>query len=644
MFSRLPTHIGLFLLSTIIFACGGKQEKAETAEKDKDTDTTSRIQINDPHTYARPNEAVIKHLDLSILLNFEKQVISGTAAYKIQNKQDVDSIYLDTRDLTIQEVALGEDGKTNTGYALGAKQKHMGRPLAIAIEPGTEWIQIQYKTSPEAAALQWLDPKQTKGGDDPYLFTQSQAILARTWIPIQDGPGIRFTYEAEVEVPEGLMALMSAENPTEKSEDGVYEFEMEQPIPAYLMAMAVGDITYQPIGEKTGVYTEPELMEASQYEFGNLDSMMAVSEQLWGPYEWDQYDLLVLPPSFPFGGMENPRLSFITPTILAGDRSLTALVAHELAHSWSGNLVTNATWNDFWINEGFTMYAEWRIMEALKGADYKNMLTKLAYQGLEDHIEEIGADDPMTKLHMDLKGQNPDDALTPIPYDKGGFLLVKMEEVFGRERFDQFLRQYFEKFSFKTMNSEQFLAYYRENLVQGDTALADQVRAEEWIYGTGLPDNAPEPESKRLMAVDQALEAWQSGEKEAKALAADDWTAHEWQYFLTNLPEELEKGQMKELDEAFDFTNSDNSEIQADWYELALKNDYEPAYDAVETFLIQVGRRKFLTPLYEAMMNSGKQDMAAETYAKARANYHPISRNSIDKVVNQPENDGDKAY
>ncbi len=641
MAKRLLLIFGLGAVLTLT-SCDNQQEG--TQEEGETKDTASQTHLKDPHSYAKPWEAVIKHLNLDIALDFDKQVISGKASYKIKNKTGADSIYLDSRNLTIREVTLGKDGGTSTTFNLGDKRQYMGRPLAIAIKPETKWINIQYKTSPDAAALQWLEPRQTKGGDKPYLFTQSQAILARTWIPIQDGPGIRFTYNAKVKLPKGLMALMSAENPKEKSKDGVYEFEMEQPIPAYLMAMAVGDIEFQPIGEKTGVYTEPEYMEAAKYEFGNLDSMMAVSERLWGPYEWGRYDLLVLPPSFPFGGMENPRLSFITPTILAGDRSLTALVAHELAHSWSGNLVTNANWNDFWINEGFTMYAEWRIMEELKGKDYKNMLMKLAYQGLEKHIRQIGANDSMTRLHMNLKGQNPDDALTPVPYDKGGLLLTKMEKVFGRDRFTNFLREYFEEFTFETMSSKKFLDYYHKHLVKGDSALAEKVKAEEWIYGTGLPDNATAPESKRLARVSKSLEQWKNKEKKANALKTKNWTAHEWQYFLTNLPDTLAMKEMKALDNTFNFTNSNNSEIQADWYELALKNDYEPAYDAIETFLIKVGRRKFLTPLYEAMMGSGKPDMAKRIYQKARPNYHTIARETLDKVVNWKEGEASSGY
>lgn len=612
----------------LIAGCNQNQEKTQNEDQ-----SSTATPIKDPHSYARPSQAVIEHLNLNAKVDFEQKQITGKASYRINNKTSADTIILDTRDLNIQKVTLGQKKERETAYDLGSKKGHMGRPLAIAIKPNTEWINIQYETSPEAAALQWLSPNQTEGGEHPYLFTQSQAILARTWIPIQDGPGIRFTYNAKMEVPKGLMALMSAENPQKKQSDGIYKFEMDQPIPAYLMALAVGDIVYEPIGGNTGVYAEKEVIEEASYEFGNLDTMVTVSEELWGPYEWEQYDLLVLPPSFPFGGMENPRLSFITPTILAGDRSLTALVAHELAHSWSGNLVTNATWNDFWINEGFTVYAEWRIMEALKGSDYDTMLRQLSYQGLVDYIEEKGADHPSTKLKLDLKGQDPDDALTPIAYDKGALLLKQIEQVFGRDRFDQFLRKHFEKHAFETMSTKGFIDYYREHLVKGDSALANDVKIEEWVYGTGLPEHAPEPQSKRLAQVTTTLEQWKKGQKEAGEFGTKNWTTHEWLHFLRQLPEELNDNQIKSLDKAYNFTNSDNSEIQALWYEIALQNDYQEAYDEVETFLINVGRRKFLTPLYEAMMNNGKEEMAKKVYEKASPNYHAIAKGTIEKVI-----------
>lgn len=296
----------------------------------------------DIHSFSKPKEAVITHLKWNAIISFEKKMIEATAEFTIQTSTIASKIILDTKNLNIISV---KESFTDADliYSLGKKQEHLGQPLVIEITPNTKKIIIAYSTNPGAEALQWLTPVQTAGKLKPFLFTQSQAILARSWIPIQDSPGIRFTYEAQVQVPKELLALMSAENPQEKNESGLYSFKMKQKIPAYLMALAVGDLEFQSMGPRTGVYAEPSILTKAAYEFAETEDMIDVAESLYGPYQWDRYDILVLPPSFPFGGMENPRLTFATPTILAGDRSLTSLVAHELAHSWSGNLVTNAT-------------------------------------------------------------------------------------------------------------------------------------------------------------------------------------------------------------------------------------------------------------------------------------------------------------
>src|SRR5690606_16459222 len=390
----------------------------------------------------------------------------------------------------------------------------------------------------------------TSGGKLPFLFTQSQAILARSWVPIQDSPGIRFTYEAKVTVPSNLLALMSAENPQEKNDDGVYHFKMDKPIPAYLLALAVGDLTFEAIDERTGVYAEPDMIEKAAYEFAETGNMLEASEDLYGPYQWERYDLLVLPPSFPFGGMENPRLTFATPTILAGDRSLTSLVAHEMAHSWSGNLVTNATWNDFWLNEGFTVYFENRIMEAIYGRSYAEMLANLSLQDLKREIESLNdkgqaAD---TKLKLALKGRDPDDGMTSIAYDKGCFFLVALEEQVGRQTFDAFLRKYFEDNAFKSMDTESFIAYANEHLFKANTIPVDSSLYNQWIYGEGLPESMPDITSERFLKVEKAASQWELGTP-AKALETKDWSTHEWLHFIQQLPDKLSQHQMRELDE-----------------------------------------------------------------------------------------------
>ncbi len=307
--------------------------------------------LSDPHSHAGRSPARVQHLALDLVVDFDARTLHGRATWQLANPGTAPELVLDSRNLDLEAVAQLDAAGTATpaAFALGPADATLGQALTIALAPGTVAVQIAYRTRPAAAALQWLQPGQT-AGTAPFLFTQSQAILARTWLPCPDSPGIRFTYEATVQVPPHLLALMSAENPQRLASDGRYRFRMAQPIPAYLMALAVGDLQFAALSGRTGIYAEPASLAAAVHEFVDLDAMVAAAEQLYGPYAWERYDLLVLPPSFPFGGMENPCLTFVTPTIITGDRSLTSLVAHELAHSWSGNLVTNATWNDFWLN------------------------------------------------------------------------------------------------------------------------------------------------------------------------------------------------------------------------------------------------------------------------------------------------------
>ncbi|MBC7447711.1 MAG: M1 family metallopeptidase, partial [Hymenobacteraceae bacterium] len=499
-------------------------------------------------------------------------------------------------------------------------------------------VVVRYATNPAGAdALQWLQPAQTAGRRQPLLFTQSQAILARTWVPIQDSPGIRFTYDARVEVPSHLVALMSATNPTERRADGTYEFRMPQPIPAYLLALAVGDLAFRATGPRTGVYAEPASLEAAAREFVDLEKMVIAAEALYGPYRSERYDLLLLPPSFPFGGMENPRLTFVTPTIVTGDRSLTSLIAHELAHSWSGNLVTNATWNDFWLNEGYTVYFERRIMEALYGADYAEMLQRLGTDGLHHTLAELPADD--TRLKLDLAGRDPDDGVTEIAYEKGELLLLAIEAVIGRPRMDRFIREYFDAHAFRSMDTESWLTYVRATLGPEFPDLEARVPLEAWIYQPGLPASAPTVSSARFTAVEQQLAAWLAGTTKAPELTTADWSPLEWIHFVRNLPQIITIPQLADLDAAFHLTDSGNAEILAQWFQHTIKAGYAPAASALAKFLTTVGRRKFLVPLYKGLIqtDAGRAE-AKRIYAVARPNYHAVATSTFDELVGKPEN------
>lgn len=595
--------------------------------------------LQDIHSFARPDEAVVKHISLDLEVNFQMKVLAGTAVLTIDNITGTDTLHLDTRDLDIFIVRVDDpDRKLDHGehgeiiYKKENTVKYLGEELKIPITAKTKKVTIEYSTSPDALALQWLSPEQTDGGKHPFLFTQSQAILARTWIPLQDSPGIKITYDATIRCPKELMAVMSANNDTTKHADGVYHFDMPQPIPSYLMALAVGDLSFHAYTPTCGVFAEPTMIEKSAYEFTDMPKMISSAEELYGKYQWGRYDVLVLPPSFPFGGMENPRITFATPTIIAGDRSLVALIAHELAHSWSGNLVTNATWNDFWLNEGFTVYFETRIMEKIYGKDYADMLSLNELNDLKETVREMG-DSSDTKLFLDLKDRDPDDGVTDIAYQKGRFFLTAIEYAVGREKWDAFVKKYFDTFSFQSMTTEKFLSYLDKELIQGDTALQNKIRINDWVYGKGLPSNCPDIHAVELEKAGKAAADFRSGTS-PQQLDTKNWTTHHWLYFLRNIGDTVSLDKMKMLDAAFGFTKSGNSEIQCDWYLLSIKNKYAVAYPYMEKFLLHVGRRKFLKPLYSEMAKTaeGKQ-MAKNIYAKARAGYHPVSTQTIDAVL-----------
>ena len=599
------------------------------------TSSASLLPI-DPHSYASASPVRVTHLALELAVDFEQQVLTGTAIWRLSHTAGAQEAVFDTRDLTIEAVEALDDANqaTSAGFELGVPDAVLGQALRVALAPGTTALRIHYRTAPTAAALQWLAPTQT-AGTEPFLFTQSQAILARTWLPCQDSPGIRFTYEATVRVPVHLLALMSASNPQQRNGTGEYFFRMDQPIPAYLMALAVGDLAFAPLSGHTGIYAEPATLPAATYEFDDLENMVAAAEQLYGPYRWERYDLLVLPPSFPFGGMENPRLTFVTPTILAGDRSLTSLVAHELAHSWSGNLVTNATWDDFWLNEGFTVYFERRIMEHLYGHDYADMLQVLGTAALHHTIAEIGPANPDTHLHLALAGRDPDEGLTEIAYEKGCALLLALEGLVGRPRLDTFIKEYFARFSFQAMDTATFLHYLRAELLNQEPGLEARLNLAAWVEGPGLPPNAPTTTSRRFEAVDQASAEFAAGQAPASLLpSTTDWSSHEWVHFLHGLPASLMAEQLAALDAAFGFTQSGNAEILAAWFPHALRAGYEVATPALEKFLLHVGRRKFLVPLYRALLASPNGPARARTvYKEARPNYHSVATGTLDALL-----------
>jgi aminopeptidase N len=584
----------------------------------------------DNRSYAQPEVARVTHVSLDLTANFQAKQLSGTATLDIDAARGAREIVLDNKGLVIANVTDGRGRELP--YTEGDADPEMGSPLAIALN-GARRIVVTYQSAPGAEALQWLSPEQTAGKQHPFLFSQGQPTLNRTWIPTQDSPGIRQTWEARITVPEPLKAVMSGERLTPDGEPATggrtFRFRMDKPVAPYLIALAVGDIAFQPLGPRTGVYAEPATLPAAAAELVDTERMVTAAEALYGPYRWGRYDMIVLPPAFPYGGMENPTLTFLTPTFIAGDRSLVGLVAHELAHSWSGNLVTNAVWSDSWLNEGFTSYFENRIMEALYGTGRAAQEEALSFADIESALTELGPSAPGTRLHDDSGADS-----SGIVYDKGAAFLRTLERTVGRERFDTYLRSYFDRHAFQPMTSARFLADLRANLIRGDEALEQTLQLDEWVYRPGLPVNVARPDTGAFGPVDAAARAFNAG-GQITAVPFASWNTAERLRFVNALPRKLTKERLTQLDRSFGLSAMGNSEVLFAWLKLAIANRYEPAVPAAERFLTSMGRRKFVAPLFEALAAQGEwgRPIATRIYARARPTYHSVTSTAVDKTL-----------
>jgi leukotriene A-4 hydrolase/aminopeptidase len=584
----------------------------------------------DPHSYFDTDQPQAKHVRLHWQADFRTHQLTGTATLVFETPY-AGTVDLDSKGLTITSV------QTPTGrhipYTLGADEPILGQKLQLQLPAQTSEVMIAYHTSPEALALQWLDPAQTSGKNYPFLFSQCQAIHARTLAPLQDTPRARVTYDAEVTVPEPLTAVMSAapRGQWPGANGRTFAFAMPQPIPPYLLALAVGHLESRELSPRARLWAEPETVDAAAYEFADVEAMITRAEALFGPYVWERYDMLVLPPSFPYGGMENPRMTFLTPTVLAGDRSLVDVVAHELAHAWTGNLVTNATMEHFWLNEGFTTWAERRILAALHGDDVEVLAWAIGQHALDAAVARFGVDSPLTQLRTQLHGVDPDDAFSTIPYEKGARFVVVLERAVGRERFEQFLRDYMHRFQFQSITSEEFLEFLDAQL----PGTAEQVLAQQWLYETGMPANAPVFTSAKLEELRSLAQAWTAGARPTVA-QMQQWGPLEVLVFLQHLPRALDHASLAWLDAQLHLTGRGNYEILVEWLTIAAGSDYEPVFDRIREVLTQVGRMKFLRPLFVALgTHTRTRQLGREIYNTAQATYHSLSRRVIAAVMAQ---------
>ncbi len=802
------------------------------------------------HSWSKSKELVVRSMDLALSVDMDAKKIHGVVSYQIakgsegKKQSKFDLLYLDAKKINILGVYTSSNKKTALPYSsavdfksfkkfgwqhgatpvwrfeednngtnpisVGLQEENIdlfGEGLVVLIGKNNR-VTIEFEVGLSADALQWLSAEQTRDKQYPFLFSQSQAILARTWIPCQDLPSVRFTYAARVYVKSPYNSVMSAEKvgveyargalsdvfsrskklawknaytdykpaadilvsnwmdypfnnlatPTSVGTSGdlliCYRFAQNRPIPSYLLAISVGDFRYSSYRitddkniKETGVYAERGYLEECRKEFVRLPEMVKAAERLYGQYVWGSYRVLVLPPSFPFGGMENPVVTFATPTIVAGDGSLVSLLAHELAHSWSGNLVTNATWEEFWLNEGFTNYFESRIMESVFGKEYADLLVNLAYADLVKTVEEMEQDSQGrldTRLVLDLENRDPDEGVTDIAYEKGRFLLVMIERKIGRDNWDLFLRSYFSRHSFGVVTTQGLLAELKYFLLKGVSysitengfipneierhpapSRLDSIQLslpsiafpagelkdywdkkyrfcsdfmlaieKDWIHGIGLPFDGiaafPEIESAELLRVDGiASRYWSSGvdkldrnktmeqgvtgkvkatgkelslnqgsvkemdmpevmacefnrggairRRDVLELDTTNFTAHHWVHLLRRLRSmgQLSVNDMEAIDERFHLSERKNAEVAFEWYMLGLKCQYTTVFPYMEQFLLSVGRRKFVLPLYEQILKTQENalDMVSSIFYGASPGYHSVTRKSVTELL-----------
>jgi aminopeptidase N len=621
---RLPFVTPALLLASVVIA------PAATAAPDAPSPILTSPDAKDVLSYARPEIARVTHIDLDLTADFQAHVMHGTVTLDILAQSGAREIILDDKDLVISRItdARGRPLK----WSVGASDDYRGAPLTIEIGAARR-IVITYRSDPKARALGWLAPALTAGKKKPYLFSQGQSINNRSWIPTQDSPGIRQSWAAKITVPSDLVATMSAERLTPGGIPAArgwrsYRFRMDHNVPPYLIALAVGDLRFQAIDARSGIYSEPGVLPRAAAELSDTGKMVTTAENLYGKYRWGRYDVLVLPPSFPFGGMENPTLTFATPTIITGDKSNVDVIAHELAHSWSGNLVTNATWSDSWLNEGFTTYFENRIDEALYGKERAATLADLSWDDLQRDLK-AAPDAKATRLHGD-----PEGVYGELDYTKGSTFLRTIEYTVGRARWDAYLRSYFDRHAFQPQTTAGFLADLRANLIKGDQALEAKLQLDQWVYGTGLPDNAVHVRSATLDRIDQTLASVAAGAP-IGSIDASHWSTQEWLRFLNGLPRRQPAERLAELDRSLGLSASSNAYIRSAWLVLAIGNRYEPAVPSIAQYLPSVGRGLLILPVYAALKAQGDWGLpiARKVYATARQGYHPTIAAAIDKML-----------
>lgn len=610
----------------------------------------------DPNSLSNFYEIKTTNLDLNLKVSFEEKKLSGYVTLDMVAVTDtVAEIVLDTSYMNVENVSMVQSGKTTAlKFAIDARHEAFGCALRITLPTHLKTgsavaIRVDYETTEKCTALQWLEPSQTSGKKHPYLFSQCQAIHARSLVPCQDTPAIKLHYTASITTPKPLSALMSALRVgSSESEDGMFrtfKFHQKTSIPTYLIAIAVGNLAEREIGPRSSVWSEPEVVDAAAWEFEDTEKFICIAEELLTPYEWGLFDLLILPPSFPYGGMENPCLTFVTPTLLSGDKSLVDVAAHELAHSWCGNLVTTSNWTHFWLNEGWTVFMERKIVGRMHGEAVRQFSAIIGWKALEESIKTFGAKNPLTALRPNLDGIDPDDSFSSVPYEKGFNLLYHLEQLLGGPSvFEPYMKANFKHFAHQSISTEDWkdflYTYMQEHHGEEKLALLKKVDWNTWFTSPGMPPVKCDFDRTLAEVCDSLAKRWDA----ARSQTARDFSPSDIENFT---PEQkmvfLERCQEYEpfphdvlqlMDKVYSMNGAKNSEIRFRWQILCLRGQWEAVFPHVVSFLLEQGRMKFVRPLYRNLHNCpGGSQLAKDTFVKNRRMYHPIAAALIEKDI-----------
>uniref|UniRef100_U5EZH8 Leukotriene A(4) hydrolase n=1 Tax=Corethrella appendiculata TaxID=1370023 RepID=U5EZH8_9DIPT len=606
-----------------------------------------RLSKIDPNSFSNPEDVVIKHIDLIWNVNFDKKTLSGVATIHFDIlAQSIEKILLDVSDLSIESVNVkSAKNEIPIDFEITDHVENIGSKLTLFLPTQTSGkliVIIKYETSASASGLLWLASEQTCGKKHPYLFSQCQAIHARSILPCQDTPAVKFTYNSVLYHPAELTGLMSAIRT--KNLPGESHFEQTVPIPSYLLAIVVGAIVSRDIGPISSVWAEQEQIEESAEEFSQTNDFLKKAEEICGPYVWKRYDLLILPPSFPFGGMENPCLTFITPTCLAGDKSLANVVAHEISHSWTGNLVTNQNFEHFWLNEGFTIFVEQKILGRLNGPAFRDFHALHGLSELTDCIKVQLANEPeLTKLVVDLTNLGPDDAFSTVPYIKGSTFLRYLEQKFGGpEVFEAFLRSYLNKFKFQSILTDSFKSYLYEyfNKEPKYEQILASIDWDKWLFSEGMPPIIPDYDHSLVDACKRHADLWADNNLDtikASSVIQEKLLSVQVIEFLALLLEkktivDLNGEKLSFLVKTYKLNETKNSEIRFRLVRLYIKARLFGKMTEILQFLNSNFRLKFVRPIYKELGQWPEaKPLAIENFAKYKIEMMAVCVNGISK-------------